>query len=501
MARKISKTMADKLTAALADPNHEMIGAATNTNRAMIERGLVRHQQLRTRVLDKRGHLVRSHGLVLTEAGLTEARRLGGLEAPVIEVQPVMYDRASGGDGTSEYRRVPTAPYWVRKEVEGAQAAGHRVTVGYYGEIKIEGEGQTVRFWPQTEEEQTPTPAAPAAQETPAPATAAEPKPAPAVKRGDLVVVEMNVPYTVGTDRMRTERETAYDVMVVTGLFRDGRIKMVRSLAWGDDSAPMKLEGMLYATGERKIVPAATITDMPGVTAAVRAHTYPNSTTPRRFPSLDAVRDALRPFHAPAAPAETARISRAALAGLETIAANPGRVEAGTRYAATMIHLPRAVEVELRNAALIRKSFNAAEGTVDPNSSATLRIYSYPWEITNAGRTHLTQPQAAPAPQPLPKGAPEGTAERAAKMTPEDVADAVEDAMQWLPYSHRDDARAQPASVTLAAEFKRAGSVMRRALKHNGPGACMSAIKQYERVTAALVAARRFEAATAPVSA
>ncbi|MFD7835662.1 hypothetical protein [Streptomyces sp. NPDC059761] len=302
MARKISKTMAAKLVAALADPNHEMTGAATNTERAMIERGLVRHQELHTRITDKRGHLVRSHGLVLTEDGLTEARRLGGVEAPApIEVQPVMHTRVASGNGIDR-TGVPTAAYWVRKEVEGAQAAGHRVTVGaYYGEIKIEGEGQTVRFWPQTDEEQAPAPAAPAAQETPAPAPAAETKPAAAAKRGDLVIVEMNVPYAVGTDRIRTERTTDYDVMVVTGLFRDGRIRMVRSLAWGDNSAPMPLESMLYATGARKIVHADTITDMAGVVAAVRAHTYPNSTTPRRFPSLDAVKNALRPFHAPAA--------------------------------------------------------------------------------------------------------------------------------------------------------------------------------------------------------
>lgn len=100
------------------------------------------------------------------------------------------------------------------------------------------------------------------------------------------------------------------------------------------------------------------------------------------------------------------------------------------------------------------------------------------------------------AQEDMPKGAPEGTAERAAKLTREDVAEAVEDAVQWLAFSAREEARTAPASTVLAAEFKRAGAVMRRALKKNGPVACMSAIRQYENVTAALVAARRFERQT-----
>ncbi|MGW7100290.1 hypothetical protein [Streptomyces sp. NPDC054838] len=254
MAAKISKTMTQKLLAALTDDNHEMIGAATNTERAMIERGLVSHQKLRTRITDKRGHQVRTHGLVLTEDGLTKARRLAGEQASA------------------------------------------------------------------------PAPAAPVAP-------ASTPAPRYAVRR------------------------------------------------------PNGQESHSFGTHAE---------------ALAYARRVPGGGTPFEL-SVDA---------APAL-------------------------------------LPEA------------------------------------WKTP------------APAPQPLPKGAPEGTEERAAKMTPHDVADAVEDAMQWLPFSHRDTARTQPASVTLAAELERAGAVMRRALKHNGPTACMSAILQYERVTAALVAARRLEAATA----
>ncbi|MCX4799622.1 hypothetical protein OG497_37845 [Streptomyces sp. NBC_01242] len=76
MTAKISKTMGEHLVKALANGNHEVVGARTNTERAMIGRGLIRHQQLKTRVTDSRGHLVRSHGCVLTEEGMSEALRL-----------------------------------------------------------------------------------------------------------------------------------------------------------------------------------------------------------------------------------------------------------------------------------------------------------------------------------------------------------------------------------------------------------------------------------------
>ncbi|MEU5900417.1 hypothetical protein [Streptomyces venezuelae] len=87
----------------------------------------------------------------------------------------------------------------------------------------------------------------------------------------------------------------------------------------------------------------------------------------------------------------------------------------------------------------------------------------------------------------------ESIEQRAAKLTREDVARAVEQALKWLPISRWDAARRAPASQTLAAEFKRAGAVMRRALKRNGPVACISAIQQYEAVAAALKAAHRIE--------
>ncbi|MFB8407798.1 hypothetical protein [Streptomyces sp. NPDC055912] len=116
------------------------------------------------------------------------------------------------------------------------------------------------------------------------------------VRRGDLVIVEKRTPYTVGNPgaNLRTEDVTQYSVMLITNLTRAGEIKMVRDVAWSDNGAPQKLDGMLYATGNRWTIPQSGI-NVDGAIGAARAHTYPNSTTPRAFPSLDAVKAALRP--------------------------------------------------------------------------------------------------------------------------------------------------------------------------------------------------------------
>ncbi|WP_327359768.1 hypothetical protein [Streptomyces sp. NBC_01304] len=137
-------------------------------------------------------------------------------------------------------------------------------------------------------------------------------QPATRVRRGDLVIVEMSLSHIVGTPgrNLRTVPVTEYAVMMVTNLYRDGRIKMVRDIAWGDDSAPQMLDGMLHATGKRLNVPQSEV-DVEGVAGAARAHTYPNTTTPRRFPSLDAVREALTPHRTYAA--DTAGITRDAV--------------------------------------------------------------------------------------------------------------------------------------------------------------------------------------------
>jgi hypothetical protein len=110
-------------------------------------------------------------------------------------------------------------------------------------------------------------------------------------RRGDLAVIERTSVTHTATSR------TEYTVMTVCSVTRDGRAKAVRDDRYPSDghtvSYPQPLERML---GLRNIliVPKTDI-DVPAAIATARAHTYPNSTTPRAYDSLDEVRAALRP--------------------------------------------------------------------------------------------------------------------------------------------------------------------------------------------------------------
>lgn len=108
------------------------------------------------------------------------------------------------------------------------------------------------------------------------------------VRRGDLAIVErVNVSHST-TGRTET---TEYAVMVVSNLTREGRIKAVRDPRWGDAAYAQPLERI---TGFRRVhtVAQAQI-DVAAAIATARAHTYPGSTTPRPYDSLDDVRAAI----------------------------------------------------------------------------------------------------------------------------------------------------------------------------------------------------------------
>ncbi|MEU9405523.1 hypothetical protein AB0E08_07450 [Streptomyces sp. NPDC048281] len=79
IAHKISTAQARRITEALGNPSYELSPETpTVTWRALIAHGLAYHGELRERVRDERGHLVRSHGVMLTDDGVTEARRIAG---------------------------------------------------------------------------------------------------------------------------------------------------------------------------------------------------------------------------------------------------------------------------------------------------------------------------------------------------------------------------------------------------------------------------------------
>jgi hypothetical protein len=109
-------------------------------------------------------------------------------------------------------------------------------------------------------------------------------------RRGDLAVIERT-----RTDYARTGRTetTEYAVMLVSNVTRDGAAKAVKDIRWGDDVHTQRLDQML---GLRKIlIVSKGEIDVPAAIATVRTHTYPNSTTPRDYESLDDVRAALAP--------------------------------------------------------------------------------------------------------------------------------------------------------------------------------------------------------------
>lgn len=112
-------------------------------------------------------------------------------------------------------------------------------------------------------------------------------------RRGDLVMVEMRPSYTTSS-YAREEQPLAYRLMVVTNLFRDGQIKMVRDARYGEGGYAQKYDGLLHATGRHWLLPAADW-DTDKAQRIAAEHVYPSSTTPRDFPSLEAAREALAP--------------------------------------------------------------------------------------------------------------------------------------------------------------------------------------------------------------
>lgn len=109
-------------------------------------------------------------------------------------------------------------------------------------------------------------------------------------RRGDLAVIEK-----IRVDHSSTGRTECveYAVMLVSNLTRDGQVKAVKDVRWGDDTYTQPLDRMLGF--QRLYLIAQASIDVVAAIAAVRAHIYPNSTTPRNYDSLKAVREALRP--------------------------------------------------------------------------------------------------------------------------------------------------------------------------------------------------------------
>lgn len=115
-------------------------------------------------------------------------------------------------------------------------------------------------------------------------------------RRGDLVMVELRPSYT-SSSFARVEQAAEYELMTVRNLTREGQIKMVSDDRWGEgdyQGYPRKFDGMLHRTGRYWLLPARNW-DVTKALEIARAHTYPKSTQPRNWDSLEAAREALRP--------------------------------------------------------------------------------------------------------------------------------------------------------------------------------------------------------------
>jgi hypothetical protein len=112
-------------------------------------------------------------------------------------------------------------------------------------------------------------------------------------KRGDLIVIEtVQRDYVIG--QASTERRL-FEVYEVAGLFRDGRVRTVREVAWSGNRA-QEVEGRRRVLGlvNTYLLPAVGV-DKPAVIEAVKAHTYPGSNIPMPFSSLDEIRTLIKP--------------------------------------------------------------------------------------------------------------------------------------------------------------------------------------------------------------
>lgn len=130
-------------------------------------------------------------------------------------------------------------------------------------------------------------------------------KPGEAAKRGDVYIVERahELAGPGGT------RGKSYETYEVTGVTREGKVARVRRLTNGPDSYEQKMDqfgrlGRQYGTSS--LIPGDRI-DKEGLAADLRAHTYPDSTSPRDYDDLRALGDVLYGRMKPEASAAPAR--------------------------------------------------------------------------------------------------------------------------------------------------------------------------------------------------
>lgn len=113
-------------------------------------------------------------------------------------------------------------------------------------------------------------------------------------RRGDVMVVEEKTrDYVIGEG---SKERTEYKVYEVTSVSREGEPLKVRDLQWLTGERSVKIGNRVdrSMSGRRQIIPGDQL-DVAGLSAALNARTYPNSTTPMAHDSLADLRDMIRP--------------------------------------------------------------------------------------------------------------------------------------------------------------------------------------------------------------
>ncbi|MFJ4902934.1 hypothetical protein [Streptomyces sp. NPDC088727] len=199
-------------------------------------------------------------------------------------------------------------------------------------------------------------------------AAAEEAKPAPAkARRGDMVMVELRPTYATQKpgDSVTSGHVSDFRLMTVRGLTRGGEIRTVSDDRWGSgdyQGREERFEGMLHRTGAYSLLPAS-MWNLGEALEIARKHTYPKSTTPRGFESMEAARTALAPARLGAsvsaveAPMVVASLTRPLSALLRSVA-NTHEVAPGKGWM-----LPKKTTTA-QGAALVRRGLATATSSV-----------------------------------------------------------------------------------------------------------------------------------------
>jgi SPP1 gp7 family putative phage head morphogenesis protein len=157
-------------------------------------------------------------------------------------------------------------------------------------------------------------------------------------KRGDLIVIEQKHPDFKG----RTE----YPVFQITSVTREGTPRMMQELGW--QSAPLAVDRFLGLDMQRSQVIPAEEMDVDAIKAKLKAHTYPNSNTPRTYEDLKALRDEVLLPHVRTGAEDLARARQARIDAVKPKAEFLAEIEEALINQTDSAALRRMVEQSVR---------------------------------------------------------------------------------------------------------------------------------------------------------